>query len=98
MPLQITKEKDGKTANYFRIVQLWFNVDEKDMELILRGYANKKDSDDAATGLKTAQFEYKFTLSGTKFPDVNKTNWMKDVYKEIKLSTLYGGWGSAQEV
>lgn len=98
MALQINKTHEGKTANYFRIVRLYFNVDEKDMQVELRGYANKKDSDDAQTGLNTLQFSFKFTLSGVKFPDVNKANFLKDVYKEIKQSTLYGGWSNAIEV
>lgn len=98
MALQINKTENGKQAGYFRIVKLWFNVDEKDMEVELRGYANKKDSDDAQAGAKTVQLEYKFTFSGVKFPDVNKANFLKDVYKEIKQSTLYGGWSNALEV
>lgn len=98
MALSINKQKEGKTATYFRIVKLWFNADEKDMEVELRGYANKKDSDDAQTGLNTVQFTYKFTLSGVNFPDVNKANWYKSLYKEIKKSTLYGGWSNATEV
>lgn len=98
MALQINKSNDGKTASYFRIVELFFNTDEKDMEIVLRGYANKKDSDDAKTGLKTSQFEYKFTLSGAKFPNVDKASFMKDVYKEIKNSTFYEGWSNAIDV
>lgn len=98
MALQINKQKDDKTATYFRIVKLWFNADEKDMEIELRGYASKKDSDDAKTGLNTLQFSYKFTLSGTKFPNVDKASWMKDVYKELKNSQLYGGWSNATDV
>lgn len=97
MALQIKKQKDGKTANYFRIVKLWFNADEKDMEVELRGYANKKDSDDAKTGAKTLQLTYKFTLSGVDFPNTDKANWMKDVYGFIKLSDLYEGWGNATD-
>ena len=98
MALQINKSKDGKTANYFRIVSLFFNADEKDMEVELRGYASKKDSNDAKTGLKTVQFSYKFTLSGVNFPNTDKVNWMKDVYKFIKQSDLYEGWGNAIDV
>lgn len=98
MALQINKQKDNKSASYFRIVKMWFNVDEKDMEVELRGYKNKKDSDDAKTGLKTLQLSYKFTLSGAKFPNVDKANFMKDVYKEIKNSTLYDGWKNALDV
>lgn len=98
MPLQINKQKDGKTATYFRIVKLWFNADEKDMEIELRGYANKAASDLAQTGVKTEQFRYLFTLSGLQFPDTTKANWFKAVEKEIKKSTLYGGWANAVEV
>lgn len=98
MALQINKQEGNKTATYFRIVRLWFNADERDMEVELRGYANKKTSDDAKTGLKTSQFEYKFTLSGAKFPNVDKASWMKDVYKEIKNSTFYEGWSNAIDV
>lgn len=98
MALQINKQKEGKSASYFRIVKLWFNVDEKDMEIELRGYASKQDSNAAETGANTLQFTYKFTLSGINFPDVNKVNWYKGLYKEIKKSTLYGGWSNAIEV
>lgn len=98
MALQINKQKDGKQAAYFRIVKLWFNADEKDMEVELRGYANKKDSDDAKMGLNTLQLSYKFTLSGVDFPNTDKSNWMKDVYKFIKKSDLYEGWSSTIDV
>lgn len=95
MALQINKTKDGRNASYFRIVQLFFNTDEKDMEVELRGYASKKDSDDAKTGASKLQFSYKFTLSGVNFPNTDKANWMKDVYKFIKQSDLYEGWSNA---
>lgn len=98
MALQINKSKDGKNASYFRIVKLWFNTDEKDMEVELRGYASKKDSGDAKTGAKTLQLIYKFTLSGVDFPNTDKANWMKDVYKFIKQSDLYEGWQNAVDV
>lgn len=96
MALQINK--DGKNASYFRIVKLWFNADERDMEVELRGYESKAKSDEAKTGVKTEKFRYLFTLSGAKFPNVDKANWMKDVYKEIKQSPLYGGWSAAVDV
>lgn len=98
MALQIDKDHEGKKISYWRIVRLYFNIDEKDLIAELRGYMSKAKSDEAKTGAKTSELQYKFTLSGLKFPNVDKASFMKDVYKEIKASTLYGGWSSAQDV
>lgn len=99
MALQITRTKGDKTANYFRVVKLWFNLHEKDMEMELVGYTNKADADLAeSTGASTAQFSYKFTLSGTDFPDITKANWLSKAEKDfIKNSTLYGEWSTATD-
>lgn len=99
MPLQINKQKGDKTISYWRIVRLYFNVDEKHMIAELRGYENKQKSDEAATGAKTSLEDLQFSFSGTDFPDTEKANLLQKIYTLIKKSTLYGvDWSKSTEV
>lgn len=98
MALQITKTIEGKTANYWDIVQLFFNDDEKFLQAELRGYENKARRDEARTGQKTAILALRFSFSGTDYPNTNLGNLLKTVENKIRQSTLYGGWSNATVV
>lgn len=98
MALSITKLKEGKEVKYWDIIQLYFNVDEKYLVAELRGYESKAKRDEAKTGENTAELSFRFSMSGTDFPDVNKNNFIKDIFAFIKRSPLYGGWADASDV
>ena len=98
MSLQITKTINNRTANYWDIVQFYFNDDEKFLQAELRGYENKAKRDEAKTGVKTALINLRFSFSGTDYPNTNQGNLIKTIENKIRQSTLYGGWSNATVV
>lgn len=98
MALNINKTINGVTASYWDIVQLYFNVDEKYLEVEVRGYESRNKRNEAKTGTKTALITLRFSMSGPDFPDVTKANLDQKIFQYIKNSARYGGWSTATDV
>lgn len=73
---------------------------EKYLICELRGYESKAKRDEhAATGAKTDEYRFRFSMSGSDFPDISKRNFINDVFAYIKKQNRYGiDWTKAVDV
>lgn len=87
LKIKIKKQKGNAEIDvqHWEIEELYVKPAEKYLTCELRGYESKAKRDEhASIGATTDEYRFRFSLSGTDFPDITKKNFMLDVFAFIK--------------